>query len=160
RSLAATTALLVVVIAAAGTYAVTGSRRSISVVPAGSPTTVGSTTAPPFVDVSAVEHPTFAIFDTPPTRVLPHRKLWLAPPVGGEDVLLSRPDADPTCQESTESTTSVPSGPCTTPQHCAVLESPPGVMHESWCEGTGNQLVGWWLGSTRGEFADGQPVRI
>src|SRR5262249_17436053 len=122
--------------------------------------TVGSTTAPPFVDVSAVEHPTFAIFDTPPTRVLPHRKLWLAARVGGEDLLLSRTDADPPCQESTESTTSVPSRPCTTPQHCALLESPPGVMHESWCEGTGNQLVGWWLGSTRGEFADGQPVRI
>jgi hypothetical protein len=155
------TLVALVVVVAAGAYAATGSRHAVSVTPAGPGTDNTSTTAPRPVQIPDIEHPTFAIFDSSPTRVLPDRKLWRVAQFDGEELWISRTNVDPTCLQATDSTTSSPSEPCrTTPQHCLILDTPPGIEHGGWCEGTGNQLIGWWYGSTQGEFANGQPVQI
>ena len=146
RSVTASTTLLAVLIVAAGAYAATGSPHAISVSPAGPPINDSSTTVPARpLQMSDIEHPTFAIFDQPPTRVLADRNMWLAARFAGGELWLSRQNPDSGRQF---------------PQHCLLRDTAAGDELSSWCEGTGNALIGWVLGSTQGEFVDGRPVLI
>ena len=103
-----------------------------------------------------LEHPTFAVFDQPPTRVSVDRKAWLALRFDGGDLLLTKSKTDPTCQSSTTSTTSVPPDPCT-PHLCLTLQTPPGVPHESFCSGTEPLNFSDSWGDAEVEFENGQP---
>lgn len=157
RSLAATTTFLVVLMVAAGAYAATGSKGAVSVTPAGPAADESSTTvrARPRT-ILDIEHPTFAIFATPATRVVADRQMWLAARLDGGELWISR--EDPAACPTSTSTTSLPSGPCGPPlQACLIRDMPAGVEHGSWCDG---ESVGWWDGSTQGEFVGGQPVLI